>query len=170
MKGKLAGYIGTTIGFLGWVIGLAVVCVLSGQTSLLARVVPIGVLISLGLALTVIVMMECVLRVFGRGGGFFQLTLWGVLCLDVGILWLLINHWLAPMIAAEPRLVETMQHLGGVYKTTDAFPLALLAAGVVLLAIAAGRMLRNPQSGAESPPAGRGPVQGQGSSTQGVSQ
>ncbi|MCH8151144.1 MAG: hypothetical protein IH830_02080 [Planctomycetes bacterium] len=169
MKGKLAGYIGMTIGFLGWIIGLAVVCVLSGQTSLLARVVPTGVLISLGLALTAIVMMECALRVF-RGGGFFQLTLWGVLGVDVGILWLLINHWLAPMIAAEPRLVETMQHLGGVYKTTDAFPLALLAVGVVLLAIATVRMLRSPRSGGESPPAGRGPVQGQGSSTQGVSQ
>ena len=147
---------------------LVLVCVFGGQTALLAKVVPIGVLISLGLALTAIVVMECVLRAFGRAGGFFQLTMWGILCVDVGILWLLINHWLAPMIAAEPRLVETMQNLGGVYKTTDAFPLALLAAGVVLLAIATGRMLRSPRSGGESPLAGRGPVERHGSSTQGV--
>lgn len=144
MKGSLAGYIGTTIGFLGWVIGLVLVCVFGGQTAFLAKVVPIGVLISLGLALTAIVVMECALRAFGRAGGFFQLTMWGILCVDVGILWLLINHWLAPMIAAQPRLVETIQHLGGVYKTTDAFPLAILAAGVALLAIAAAQMLRKP--------------------------
>ena len=54
------------------------------------------------------------------------------------------NIGLAPMIAAQPRLVETIQHLGGVYKTTDAFPLAILAAGVALLTIAAARMLRKP--------------------------
>ncbi len=159
MKGNLGGYIGTAIGFLGWVIGFAVVCMATGHANVLPRVMPVAVLVSLALGATAILVMELGLRAHGRGR-FALLTLGGVLLSDVAILWLLINHWLAPIIEAEPGLAETLMRIGSLYKTGDAPPVAMLAAGTALLLIAAVRVLRtapadqpvdNPSSSSTTP-------------------
>ena len=158
-KVNLGGYIGIAIGFLGWVIGFAVVCLATGHANVLPRVLPVGVLVSLALGATAILVMELVLRAHGRGR-FALLTLWGVLLSDAAILWLLINHWLAPIIEAEPGLAEALTRIGSFYKTGDALPVAMLAAGTALLLIAAVRVLRtapadqpvnNPSSSSTTP-------------------
>ncbi len=141
MKGNLGGYIGTTIGFLGWVIGLTVVCLATGHGGVLPKVLPVGVLVSLALGVTAILVMELVLRAHGRGR-LFMLTLGGVLLSDVAILWLLINHWLAPIIEGEPGLAEALTRIGSFYKTSDALPAAMLAAGTALLLIGTVWVLR----------------------------
>ena len=141
MKGNLGGYIGTVIGFLGWVIGFAVVCLATGHANVLPRVLPVGVLVSLALGGTVILVMELVLRAHGRGR-LFMLTLWGVLLSDAAILWLLINHWLAPIIEGEPGLAEALTRIGSFYKTSDALPAAMLAVGTALLLIGTVWLLR----------------------------
>ena len=141
MKGNLGGYIGTTIGFLGWVIGFTVVCLATGHGGVLPKVLPVGVLVSLALGVTAILVMELVLRAHGRGR-LFMLTLWGVLLSDAAILWLLINHWLAPIIEGEPGLAEALTRIGSFYKTSDALPAAMLAAGTALLLIGTVWVLR----------------------------
>ena len=143
MKGNLGGYIGTTIGFLGWVIGLTVVCLATGHGGVLPKVLPLGVLVSLALGVSAILVMELVLRAHGRGR-LFMLTLWGVLLSDVAILWLLINHWLAPLIEGEPGLAEALTRIGSFYKTGDALPAAMLAAGTAILLIGTVWVLRTP--------------------------
>ncbi len=139
MKGNIGSYAGMTVGFLGWLIGLTVVCLASGRTEILIKLLPAGFLISVGLALGAILTMELVLQRFGRGS-MFRLTLWGVVWLDVGIIWLLINHWLAPLIASDPGLYETMRRLGATGWTSDIYPLGAMAVGVVLLACAVFRV------------------------------
>ncbi len=141
MKGNLGGYIGTTIGFLGWVIGVTVVCLATGHGGVLPKVLPVGMLVSLALGVTAILVMELVLRAHGRGR-LFMLTLLGVLLSDVAILWLLINHWLAPIIEGEPGLAEALTRIGSFYKTSDALPAAMLAAGTALLLIGTVWVLR----------------------------
>ena len=108
---------------------------------MLPKVLPVGVLLSLALGITAILVMELVLRAHGRGR-LFMLTLWGVLLSDVAILWLLINHWLAPIIEAEPGLAEILMRIGRLYKTGDTLPVSMRAAGTALLLIAVVRVLR----------------------------
>ena len=139
MKGNIGGYAGMTLGFLGWLIGLTVVCLASGRTGILIKLLPAGFLISVGLALGAILTMELVLQRFGRGG-MSRLTLWGVVWMDVGIIWLLINHWLAPLIASDPGVDETVRRLGATGWTSDIYPLGAMAVGVVLLACAVFRV------------------------------
>ena len=82
-------------------------------------------------ALTIVV-MECVLRMFGRGK-VFMLALSGTLLFLIGVMLLLFNHWLAPLIEAEPGFVAQLESLGSVYKTSDLVPIACLVAATVLL-------------------------------------
>lgn len=148
MSGRTAARLGIIVGFLGWMIGWAIVCLAAGRPGMLVTTLPVGASASLGLALFTILLQESVERAFGRGP-WTTLALLGALAIDVGLLWLLANHWLAPVIAADAGLGEFMDRLHGVYRTSDMFPVGLLTAGCALLAAAffsAARCHKSPAS------------------------
>ena len=103
--------------------------------AVLAATLPVGVAASLGLALFTILLQESVERAYGRGPT-TTLALLGALAVDIGLLWLLANHWLAPSIATDAGLQEAVRRLLGVYRTSDVFPGVLLACGCLVLAAA----------------------------------
>ena len=139
---RFGGYLGLTIGLLGWVIGFAIFCAVAGTTQLLVSVALPGTLISLGLATLAIMVLEGTLRVFGPRSPMLQVALWGLLAFLMGLLWFIVNHWVARVIEQHPQLVQRLQQQGSVYQTSDTVPLILLAVGVVLLAVAVFQILR----------------------------
>jgi hypothetical protein len=141
MKGRLGGYVGGTIGCLGWMIGFTVVCLASDNMEVWSRFAFTGFIVSLAMAGILILTLELALRTFGRGG-MFQLTLWGELTFFMGVLALLLNHWVAPILESSPRMMEALNRLGGYHRTSDLLPTALLAASAVLMAVVVVRLLK----------------------------
>lgn len=142
-KARLGGYIGCTIGLLGWVLGFAFVCLVSGHADILGEVFVPGLLISLSMAATVIIILESVIRSYGARGPVFFMALWGMLLVDMGVLILLINHWLAPIIDEYPDLVSLLQRRGSVYRVPDLVPILLMTVGLIPLAVTAFIFLRD---------------------------
>ncbi len=127
--------IGTAIGFLGWLIGLAVVCVRAGEYAVLREVALPGLAVSLGAAGIVIVTGHLALE----REGVLRSVLWGEVLFFVGLFILLMNHWIAPLIDASPGLNGA---ISGRYRTGDWLPAALMVAGAVRLGFALGRLRR----------------------------
>ena len=134
----LAAYAGAVLGFLGWMIGWALLCAGTGKWSLLGRTAPIGVAVSLALAAAFVVVLERARRrgVTRRSLARVTLCMTG---LAVGALWLLVNRWLAPVIDADPDLSGALERLGAVYATSDLYPILLAAVAGVGLAVTALR-------------------------------
>lgn len=132
--GVLGGYLGTIIGALGWVIGFAVVCLTTGNAATLARFIAPAAAVSLGLAFLIILCSEMAIKKYGAGPMFF-LSLYGGLAWAMGLLLLLINHWIAPIINESPRMMRTMHNMNAVYQTDDLWAVILLVAGTVMLGI-----------------------------------
>jgi len=138
--GRLGARVGALVGFLGWLIGLAAVCVGTGETWVLKEVAFPGLAVSLGAAAIVIVTVEIARRALPPGE--VRLLLLGEILFFVGLLILLTNHWIAPLIDRAPDLRAAIARLGGVYRTGDLLPAALMAAGACLVAIVLGRLGR----------------------------
>jgi hypothetical protein len=133
--GKIAGYLGTTVGILGWLIGFSIFCLTTGMMDLLARVFIPGLVISLLMAGIVVLMMELIVQRFGFAPFFLQLSLWAMLTSVLGLLWFILNHWLGPLISRHPQAAEKLTEMGSVYQTSDKAPVTLMGMGVVLLLI-----------------------------------
>ena len=72
----IGAYIGVTIGVFGWLIGFAIVCIITGRMdALLAFLLPASA-VNLGLAALYILVTDHALRRYGRGS-MFQLVHWG---------------------------------------------------------------------------------------------
>jgi hypothetical protein len=134
--------VGTAVGFLGWLIGLAAVCIGTGELAILEQVALPGLALSLGAAGLVIVTLGLAPGAIGRGR-VFRLLLWGEILFFVGLLILLVNHWIAPLVDAAPDLKRAIERLGSVYRTGDALPTALMAAGTALFALVLRRVGRS---------------------------
>jgi len=143
---KLGAYGGMTIGILGWMIGFTVFCLGHGYTELAARVLPLGLLLSLALAALAIIVLECMLRIYGPQHYMLMVALWGLLLMLMGVLILLANHWLAPLIEATPGAAVELGKMGSVYRTGDNVPLWLLAGGLLGISFVAARLLTDKHS------------------------
>ncbi len=142
---RIGGYGGAAIGMLGWLIGLAVVSAKAGTPEVASLVMPAGVALTLALWALLVVCLESVMRRFGAVGPWFHTALWGLLTTYMGLMVLLANHWVAPLIDRTPRLAQLLSDpqsvYYSVYQTSDTLPLALLGAGAVLLGALAWRMM-----------------------------
>ena len=147
--GHTVGYLGVLVGACGWLIGFVGVCIHAGQWDLLGEVLCPGLALSLALGLSIIIAHACVRRLDGQTHSLVQLTLWGMVLLAVGTLWLLINHWIAPLIQEHSTLQESLPP-GTVFHTSDWFPTILLTVAVVLLAVVATKLLRSPPADGSS--------------------
>ena len=141
-KAKLGAYLGCTIGLLGWLIGLTVFCLLADVPGLLGKVFLPGLLISLMMAGFFIFILESVIHRFGARHYMLQLSIWALLLSIMGLMMFILNHWLAPLIDRTPALSRKLAEAGSVYRTTDTFPIILMAAGVILLIFAVITVLR----------------------------
>ena len=131
--GKLAGYLGTTVGILGWLIGFSIFCLTSGMTDLLAKMFLPGLVLSLLMVGIVILIMELIVQRFGFAHYSLQLSLWAILTSVLGLLWFTLNHWLDPLISKYPQASKKLTEIGSVYQTSDTVPVILMGIGVVLL-------------------------------------
>jgi hypothetical protein len=138
---RLWGYLGALIGCTGWMLGFTFVCLASGHMDLWVRFAFLGFALSLAMGGLFVVTSELTLRAFGPGG-LFQLILWAELTFFMGVLILLLNHWIAPVLESSPAMLATLRSMGSAYKTSDFLPGMFLAASVVLTAVAAWRLLR----------------------------
>lgn len=142
-RNRIGGHLGALVGCMGWMIGFTVVCLVSGNMDVWGRFAFAGFAISIAMGGVFIVSTELALRAFGRGS-MFMLTLWGELTFFVGLLVLLLNHWIAPVLEASPRMRDTLGRMHAVYRTNDLMPTAWIAVGCVLLGIVAFRLVRTP--------------------------
>jgi hypothetical protein len=148
-RGEIFGYGGAVFGVCGWVFGMVVVCLISGAYDVLGRVLLIGLPVSLGIGLTIVVGHAAIGRACGRTSGEAILGLWGLIATAMGVLVLLLTHWLAPMILAHEKLREMMPP-GTIYKVGDWLPAVLLAAGSIMLLVVLRRVLRaEPREGSQ---------------------
>ena len=108
MEGRAGGYAGALIGYLGWLIGLAIVCLAAGRFATFAEVFVPGALVSVGLAVSTILTIDAVTRAFGDRS-LFQQTLWGKLLLDMGFLLLFLREVVMPRLAEDEELTPTMK-------------------------------------------------------------
>jgi hypothetical protein len=127
--------VGIAVGFCGWLIGLAAVAWATGESGILGQVAGPGLALSLGAAACVLATLEVATRAALRGR-VFRLLMWGEILFFVGLLLLIVSHWVAPLIDAAPRLRDAVVRLGSVYRTPDLLSAALMAAGTVLLGLA----------------------------------
>ncbi len=137
----VGAYVGTAVGFLGWLIGLAAVCLGTGELAVLRQVALPGVAVSLGSAALVVVTLEVAAGALGRGA-IFRLLLWGEILFFVGLLFLVVNHLVAPLVDATPGLRRAIERIGKIYRTGDGLPAGLMVAGTALLGLALLRLRR----------------------------
>jgi len=142
-RNRIGGHLGALIGCMGWMIGFTIVCLVSGNLAVWTRFAFAGFAISIAMGAVFIVTTELALRAFGRGT-MFMLTLWGELAFFMGLLVLLLNHWIAPILEASPGMVDTLDRMHTVYRTNDLMPTVWIAVGCVLLGIVAFRLVRAP--------------------------
>ncbi len=133
-RAALGGYVGIVVGSMGWLIGFAAVCLTSGNGAALARFAVPASAVSLGVAFLVIICCDYAVKLRGYGG-MFQLALYGGMSWGMGLLLLLINHWIAPLIDSTPAMAKTMRDMNAVYRVDDLWAALLLSAGAVMLGI-----------------------------------
>jgi len=148
---RIGIYLGTIIGFLGWLIGFALFMIAEHRTPLLMQVLPTGFVVSLGLAVVCIIVLEGVHLKHGAGHWLFQVTLWGMLLFAMGLMILLVNHWVAPLIENDVELAQKLTQAGSVYRVSNNVPLGLMGGGVVLLLIVLWTWGRNAATSQQTP-------------------
>ncbi|MHC4937622.1 MAG: hypothetical protein ACYTHK_01475 [Planctomycetota bacterium] len=123
-----AARLGVWLGFHGWLIGVAVLAGANGEFKLLGQACLIGIPLSSALSIVTLHLVAGAQdrRTYGR-------RLAGAIFFGIGVLLIVINHWLAPMIAGDDALERTMERLGGTYATSDIVPAAFLFAAVLAL-------------------------------------
>ena len=142
-RGLRGATIGTLIGCSAWVVALAVVCLANGRTDALVPVVLPMLLASLGLGMLVMASLQLVrslpvtVQAAARGTLFF-----GGLCVVLGVLLLLVEGFVTPLLSADPSLTHNVRAVGGLLTLPRAVPIALLIAGVALSMIGVRRLSR----------------------------
>ncbi len=139
---KLGAYGGSAIGAFGWLIGLFIVCLIQGQMGFFWSVFPLSFLLTASLALLLLLHMELLIRVAGRGSGLFQLILWGDLTLFMGLLLLFFHLYITPMIEAHQGMARAMHRMGSSFDTGPFHPVLLLLVSTVLLGIGFWRVMK----------------------------
>ncbi len=129
---------GTLIGCCAWTLPLAGLCLVHGRTDALLDVVLPMLLASLGLG----GLLVAVSVLAQRDRQLFLVLLFGGLGVALGILLLLVEAFVGPLLNEDPRLAGSVRASGGVLAVPRVVPLALLAAGATTLAVGVRRLLR----------------------------
>ncbi len=147
--GTLRGMrIGVLIGCTAWILLLSAICAATGRAQYLLPVCLPLLLASLGLGLLVLAIVEPMARAAPgpRPPGFQSLVL-GATWISVGMLALLVETMVAPMLAADRTLAEVVRGSGGVLALPRWLASAFLAGGCGAVAVG----LRK-QAGPAGPP------------------
>jgi hypothetical protein len=141
-RSRLLAHLGAGLGFVGWVIGLGVVLALGGDGAAALRLLPPAALLSVGLWLCSVIVVEGTRRAFGDAALELRLALFGFLLLAIGILAIALQHWILPEVLASARGRDALARTGSVTEVPFAWRIPPLAAGVLLLARPAFRLAR----------------------------
>jgi hypothetical protein len=137
-----ASHAGAVLGIHGWLIGTLVLCLASGELALAGDLLLVGLPISLALSALFVFGRECWRPVLSRTQ--MVAATWGFLLFAIGMLLVVVNHWLAPRLEGSPRAMQALADLGAVHRTSDAVPAACLAVSTLLLAGVARAVRRRP--------------------------
>ncbi len=126
------------LGSFSWVIVLANRCLETGNGAFLGRFIfPVSV-ISLGLALTIILVAKT--SPFPPDSASWMLGVYGTASLALGIEGFLLGHWLMPIINADAKLQDVASAMLGVGGTAANFCYIFLTAGVIMLCVVVSRL------------------------------
>jgi hypothetical protein len=143
-RSRLLAHLGAGLGFLGWVVGLALVFALGGDGAAAAGILPAAALLSIGLWLCSILVVEGTRLAFGEASLETRLALFGFLLLAVGILGIVLHHWILPEVQASAGGRAALERSGSVTGLPFGWRIPPLLAGAALLALPAWRLLRRP--------------------------
>lgn len=130
---------GSLIGFLGWVLALAVLLATSADSATVLAVVPPCLFASLGLWGLLLVTVDATRRRHGPASPESGLALAGGILFSIGILLVLVDALVLPRLQTIPVALETLQRLGATTSVAPWVRTLLLAAGGTLLAFLALR-------------------------------
>lgn len=128
---------GTLIGCCAWTLPLGGLCLVHGRVDALLDVVLPMLLASLGLG-GLLVAVSVLAR---HDRQLLFVLLFGGLGVALGILLLLCEAFVGPLLEEDPRIAASVRTSGGVLAVPRAIPLVLLAAGAVTLAVGVRRLL-----------------------------
>lgn len=136
---RLVMRIGVLAGFTSWILVLGLVCIATGRSQYLAPVVLPVLLASLALGLMALAAFEARLPAPGSPRTAFGALVAGVTLASVGVLLLLAEAFVVPVLAADRALGDFVRENGGVLSLPREFALVLLLAGCALLVAALAR-------------------------------
>ena len=133
------GHLGGFIGALGWLLGLLVAAMISGDWVPFSKIFIPGLVVSISLWIGTAFIFELIRKHYEiqtamRIGG-------GMLFQFLGIIILLNNHWWAEIVEESEAFMDLNNTMSGVYKTPDLVPLMLLIVSVGLIGSGAYRIL-----------------------------
>ncbi len=131
-----AAYAGALIGVCGWVLCLAVLCLVCGRFELLLSLALPALCASLALGLLLVVAHWHAVCAFGLRSSTPRLVLGGGLLTMVGILLLLADARVMPALAADPDLRAALDATGSALSVPWFVPLLALVGGAVVLLVA----------------------------------
>jgi len=135
---KIAAYIGSLIGCLGWVIGFFFIALSSGTLNSFLKPLIIGALSSVSFFLIIAIMMEfCyAMNIIQKDRPIFMLILGGAILFAIGNMSILCTHLFAPIIDRTPNLAQQLNNMGSVYRVDDIISAFLLFSGTIFLSFA----------------------------------
>lgn len=134
-KGSRAGaYFGVLFGCTSWVLVLGLMCLVHGRLDGLLPVVVPMLLASLGLGLLLLHSFEPLFVAAPQPRSATGLHFTGGLLVVVGVLLLLAEAFVLPLLESDRSLADLVRRSGGVLSVPREVPTGLLLAGCVLLA------------------------------------
>ncbi len=141
MRRSFGHYVGGIVGMLGWVFGLTVVCLATGNAGVLVELLPVSLAVSLAMGFGFVVTLEAIRTAYPDDQRLFQLALWGILGMDIGVLLLVCKVWILPVLVERAAERDALEALGALTDVPWGIVIACLTAGAVTSFLAARRAL-----------------------------
>lgn len=150
-RGLFGMRVGVLLGYTSWILVLTAICLATGRTQYLLPVCLPMLLASLALGLLLIALVEPAARAGGPLPPGFALRLQGAIWSSIGLLTLLAEAFVVPMLA-DRALADAVRSTGGVLEVPRWIPTLALACGcALLLAGLRGRARAADQSSTQVP-------------------
>lgn len=130
--------IGVLAGSTSWIVILGLVCLCTGRFAVLLPIVLPLLLASLGIGLLVVLLAELA-AAEPRWQSLRGPLVLGAACTSTGLLLLLIDAWVSPMLEGDPGLAGFTRMTGGVARLPRWLAAAALALGCTALLVALRR-------------------------------
>ena len=132
--------IGTGLGYFGWVMGLAIVVLRSGDWAAVVDVLLPATVVTAGLFGSLVI---CLVPFTGSERRADLLwVLFGRLAFDFGLIGTLLRQWILPRLSEDAGNLDALRSTGSTVEVPLLLGWPMMAAGAVLLTLSARRLLR----------------------------